>query len=435
MASPVARGAATSIPPPNAGPNAASPTNGLGGGSLNGHGDGGAEKDSSSMDILPHDTPTPSLNILPDPSSAPTPSSPGILPPSSTTVVSFNNTDAFGPDLTNRVFDTSTRAKTFLWTYDASHTNLVNISWYGANITGKPFNVSQATVIASAEFDGSTSPEFMKQKMKEEKKNITPLANKDLPVSDSNAVLNLTAPKVIPWYEKEMVVKISWTGQDEEQGFSQSGVFTVARRDDRSFSVEDFTRNVTKAEQDRQGFESITSQGTPGSSGSSSKSSGGGLSTGAIVGIAVACAVVGIALLAGLVWFLLRRRRRRSVGEGYKATRQTTNSFTAKEARPSVAESPIIVSPFSDDGEARGFSNSNIAIALPQRSSTPRAVPAINDEGSRDRPDSAASGNRSRGGIAHLVEEGMTEADILRLEEEERHLDVEIERAARRGSS
>lgn len=262
----------------------------------------------------------------------------------------------------------------------------------------------------------------------------------NLPVSDFNAVLNLTAPKVIPWYEKEMVVKISWTTQDEEQGFSQSGVFTVARSDDRSFSAADFTRNVTKAEQDRQGFESITSQGsqsTPRPSGSSSKSSGGGgLSTGAIVGIAVACSVVGITLLAGLVWFLLRRRRRRSMGEGYKATRQTTNSFTAvKEARPSVAESPIIVSPFSDDGEARGFSHSNIAIALPQRGSTPRAVPAINDEGSRDRPESAASGNRSRGGIAHLVEDGMTEADILRLEEEERHLDAEIERAARRGSS
>lgn len=277
----------------------------------------------------------------------------------------------------------------------------------------------------------------------EEKRGTYPLANNDLnlPVSDSNAVLNLTAPKVIPWYEKEMVVKIEWTGQDEEQGFSQSGVFTVARQDDPSFSADDFTRNVTKAEQDRQGFESITSQGsqsTPGPSGSSSKSSGGGggLSTGAIAGIAVACSVVGIALLAGLVWFLLRRRRRRSVGEGYKATRQTTNSFTGvKEARPSVAESPIIVSPFSDDGEARGFSNSNIAIALPQRGSTPRAVPAINDEGSRDRPDSAASGNRSRGGIAHLVEEGMTEADILRLEEEERHLDAEIERAGRRGSS
>lgn len=423
MASPVSRGAATNIPAPNDVPNAASPTNSLSGGSLNGHGDGGAAKDSSSMDILPHESPTSSFDILPNPSATPTPSNPGILPPTSTTTaVSFDNTAAFGQNLTYRVFYSDSRAKTFSWAYDSSLTNLVNISWYGTNITGKPFNVSQATVIASAEFDGSASPEFMK-------------------LSNSNAVLNLTAPKVIPWYEKEMVVKISWTNQDEEQGFSQSGVFTVASRDDRSFSADDFTRNVTKAEQDRQGFESITSPGsqsTPGPSGSSSKSSGGGgLSTGAIVGIAVACSVVGIALLAGLVWFLLRRRRRRSVGEGYKATRQTTNSFTAKEARPSVAESPVIVSPFSDDGEARGFSNSNIAIALPQHSSTPRAVPAINDEGSgrADRPDSAASGNRSRGGIAHLVEDGMTEADILRLEEEERHLDAEIERAARRGSS
>ncbi|UKZ88187.1 uncharacterized protein TrAFT101_003949 [Trichoderma asperellum] len=246
------------------------------------------------------------------------------------------------------------------------------------------------------------------------------------------------SPHVRNWYEKEMVIKIEWRNQDEEQGFSQSGVFTVAEKSDPTFSAEDFGRNATRAEQDRQGFESITSQGNQSTAAPTDvgrpSGGGGGLSTGAIAGIAVACSVVGIALIAGLVWFLLRRRRR-SVGEGYKATRQTTNSFTAvKEARPSVAESPI-VSPFSDDGEARGFSSSNIAIALPQRSTTTtRAVSAPNGESRTDRTESAASGNRPRG-IAHLVEEGMTEADILRLEEEERHLDAEIERAARRGSS
>lgn len=170
MASPVSRGAATSIPPNNV-PNAATPTDTLSGGSLNGHdnGNGGAEKDSSSrssssiMDILPHEMPTSSFDILPNPSSTPTPSNPGILPPASTTVISFNNTVSFGPNFTDRVFPTEERARTFAWKYDSSHTNLVNISWYGTNITGKPFNVSQATVIASAEFNGSTSPEFMKR--------------------------------------------------------------------------------------------------------------------------------------------------------------------------------------------------------------------------------------------------------------------------------
>ncbi|KAL7927896.1 hypothetical protein ACQKWADRAFT_16759 [Trichoderma austrokoningii] len=409
MASPVARAAATSIPPPNDVPSASSTDTP----SVNGNGGTGAGQDNSnnsSMNILPASpSSSSSFDILPKPS--PTPS---------TSIISFNNTANFGTGLDNRVFYTESRARTLSWTYDSTHTNLFNISWYGTNITGEPFNVSRATVIASAEFDGSTSAEFLK-------------------LNDFNAVLNLTAPAVIPWYEKEMVVKIEWAHGDDEQGFSQSGVFTVARLDDRSFNANDFTRNVTRAEQDKQGFDSITSQGNSGSSGTSPSSSGGGgggLSTGAIAGIAVACAVVGIALLSGLVFFLLRRRRRRSVGEGYKATRQTTNSFSVvKEARPSVAESPIIVSPFSDDGEARGFSNSNIAIALPRRDSMPRAAALGHDEAAADRPDSAASGNRSRGGIAHLVEEGMTEADILRLEEEERHLDVEIERAARRGSS
>ncbi|GFP52329.1 hypothetical protein TASIC1_0001048100 [Trichoderma asperellum] len=418
MASLAPKPAVSSIPPPNDVPNA-SPTDSPNGGSLNGNGDtisgGGAGQDTSS-----------SMNIFPSASPTPAPSNPGLLPPASTTILSFNNTANFGTDITGRVFDSEMQTKLFSWTYDSSNTKLLDIFWYGKNYTGEPFNTSQATVIASAEFDGPTALEFSK---------LTAL----------NAVLNLTAPHVKNWYEKEMVIKIEWRNQDEEQGFSQSGVFTVAKGDDPAFSPEEFGRNATRAEQDRQGFESITSQGNQSSSpaptdvgrpsGSSSSSGGGGLSTGAIAGIAVACSVVGIALIAGLVWFLLRRRRR-SVGEGYKATRQTTNSFTAvKEARPSVAESPI-VSPFSDDGETRGFSRSNIAIALPQRSTTTTraAVPAPNGESRADRPESAASGNRPRG-IAHLVEEGMTEADILRLEEEERHLDAEIERAARRGSS
>ncbi|KAL6908710.1 hypothetical protein GGI43DRAFT_152744 [Trichoderma evansii] len=420
MANPVPRVAAASIPAPNNVPNA-SPTDSPNGGSLNGNGDtiSGAGQDSSSMDILPHETPTSSsFDILPGASPTPSPTNPGILPPLSTSILTFNNTANFGTSITGRVFYTDDRAKTFAWTYNSSNTKVSDIFWFGKESNGESFNASEATVIAFAVLNGPESEVFSK-------------------FNAFDAILNLTAPDVIPWYEKEMVIQIGWSNDYKEEGYTQSGVFTVARRSDHTFSAEDFGRNATRSQQDSQGFEGLT-PGTqitsaPSSITSRPSSSGGvGLSTGAIAGIAVGCSIAGIALLAFLVWFFLRRRRR-SMGEGYKATRQTSNSFAAtKEARPSVAESPI-VSPFSDDGEARGFSNSNIAIALPQRETTRRPVPAPHDEES-DRPESAASGNRPRG-ISHLVEEGMTEADILRLEEEERHLDAEIERAARRGSS
>jgi hypothetical protein len=266
-------------------------------------------------------------------------------------------------------------------------------------------------------------------------------------VNLDHAILNLTAPNVTDWYEKEMVLKIEWVTQNDEAGYSQSGVFTIAPSNDPNFDAVSFANNATASETDKFGAQVITrpanTPDTPPSSGGFSGNIGGGghggLSTGAKVGIAVSCSIVGLALIGALVWFFLRRRRRH-FDEGYKATRQTTSSFIAsKEARPSVAESPI-VSPFSDDGEARGFSTSGVAIAMPVplettatrgRTTEPTST---HGESRADRPDTSASGNRSRN-IAHLVEEGMTEADILQLEEEERHLDAEIERAGRRTSA
>lgn len=171
MASPVvSRVAATSIPSPNDVPNA-SPTDNPNGGSLNGNGgniSGAGQQNiivssSSSIDnSLPHMA-TSSFDNLPGASSTPTPTNLGNLPPASTTILSFNNTANFGTDITGRVFYTDMRSKLFSWTYDSSNTKLLDIFWYGKNNTGEPFNTSQATVIASAEFDGPSSVEFSKR--------------------------------------------------------------------------------------------------------------------------------------------------------------------------------------------------------------------------------------------------------------------------------
>lgn len=272
-------------------------------------------------------------------------------------------------------------------------------------------------------------------------------------VNPSNATLNLidTELSLGDWYMKKMVIKIDWEKtKNNEKGFSQSGVFTVANG---TFDPKAFWGEATGNDQDTQGGEAVTSIGNPlptgrpssgsgngvgGSSGGSSGGGGGGLSTGAIVGIAVSCSVVGILLIGGLAWFLLRRRRGRHFDEGYNAAGQTTNSFIAtKEVQPSVAESPV-VSPFSDDGDIRAIGRHSGSAAMPLPLQTivagrSAAGPASAQDDRADRPDTAASGNMRN--ISHLVEEGMTEADILRLEEEERHLDAEIERATRRTSS
>ncbi|KAM0260302.1 hypothetical protein ACHAQJ_002867 [Trichoderma viride] len=381
-------------------------------GALNGDGGNGGGQASS---FQSEPTSTSSHDpLLPPPSATSS-----VVSPPTPSVITFNNTANFGSNDTGRVFYAESLAKRLTWTYDRDTASLMDIVWYGWDIKNEPFNTSRATVIATTGFHGSRPSEFVS-------------------VNQFNTTLNLTAPKVADWYEKEMVLKIEWVTQDQQKGFSQSGVFTVAQKDAFNFSAEAFGKQATLFPQDKQGTQEFTTNSSPGnpstppgdggSSGGSSNGHHGGLSTGAIAGIAVACSVVGIALIAALVWFFLRRRRRHS-DKGYKATRQTTSSFiAAKEARPSVAESHI-VSPFSDAGEARGFSTSAIAVPLPLETTAPGTsttalAPSTHDDSRTDRPETR--------NIAHLVEEGMTEADILRLEEEERHLDAEIERAARR---
>ncbi|CAI6095812.1 unnamed protein product [Clonostachys chloroleuca] len=156
---------------------------------------------------------------------------------------------------------------------------------------------------------------------------------------------------------------------------------------------------------------SSSNTASDGHSNPSSGGGGGGLSTGAIVGIAIGGAA-GLAIIALVAWFLLRRRKSKSQ---IVDTHGASNAYIAD--KDSTAQSPQ--SPYADD-----------VIHNPRAdSSSLHNAHADNVPGPRDGSGTATPSGLSRN-VAHLVEEGMTADDIARLEEEERQLDDEIERAA-----
>jgi hypothetical protein len=175
--------------------------------------------------------------------------------------------------------------------------------------------------------------------------------------------------------------------------------------------------------------------------GGSDSGGGGGLSTGAIAGIAVG-AVAGLALIGVLIFLFLRRRKSKKRA-GFSDTQQTSDAFISdKTEQAQNADSPR--SPYSDDGNHPGH------LGSPGPTTAAGAVASTHHgsiAGDSPRPkyssyqdtrsiDGTSNGAQTPQGVsrnvAHLVEEGMTQDDIRRLEEEERALDDAIERAGRR---
>lgn len=198
---------------------------------------------------------------------------------------------------------------------------------------------------------------------------------------------------------------------------------------------------------------------TVGSSGGQSThpSSPSGLSTGAVAGIAVAAALIGLALLAALIFCLIRRRRGRN-GHALAAHQKTDNLsaggyhhratpelIAQKDANAGVVgvEQVSPHSPYSDDGAMSGLPRVSMQQHQGGTAARQEEMPLAGSYADNNRP---ASGTREVGGdgeslggsqtgratptaVRHLVEEGMTEDEIRRLEEEERELDQAIEQA------
>lgn len=180
---------------------------------------------------------------------------------------------------------------------------------------------------------------------------------------------------------------------------------------------------------------SSTADSGAGSVGSGNKSHHkGGLSTGATAGIAVGAVIAGLLIIGALVFFLLRRRRqKKDLNSGYKGQQSSNTYMVDKETTGRVTESPT--SPYTDDNQGQHVPLNDIeatreapATHAPYEDAPPRS--SLGSHGERGTGTQTPPGVSTN--VAHLVEEGMTAAEIRRLEEEERQLDDEIERAARR---
>ncbi|ROT39858.1 hypothetical protein SODALDRAFT_323172 [Sodiomyces alkalinus F11] len=181
-------------------------------------------------------------------------------------------------------------------------------------------------------------------------------------------------------------------------------------------------------------------------------SNGSGLSTGAIIGIAVGAGIAGLLLIGALVWFCCRRRRRRrrsgkTLGRPgtYGSDAATSQQAANKETHVNVAESPH--SPYSEDGtfppqQLRSHQSNHTREGVPlvdhvdaaPASRSSNVVAPFSDSNSPTQQSPVGSEPRSGArsvtpNVSHLIEEGMTEEEIRRLEEEERALDDAIQAA------
>ncbi|KAK0389663.1 hypothetical protein NLU13_3238 [Sarocladium strictum] len=263
-----------------------------------------------------------------------------------------------------------------------------------------------------------------------------------------------------------MVLEIGWSSTGTElNGTTTSGIFTVADLAQESENFEqDFSRKVNATSQTREGQEKLstdagedetdnstvdtapTMSGSGGATAlptlstsdtvdSSESRGGGGLSTGAIAGIAVAAAVIFLALVGGLVFWMLRRRRQnRNRGQYNKPTNSTTFVGGDKEVNQ-VTETPH--PSYSNDrhvplSNLAGAGASPATIGPSEGQYAPYRDDDDNGYESPDkRPrttDGAGTPYEVSSSVAHLVEEGMTAEEIRRLEEEERQLDDAIQR-------
>lgn len=298
--------------------------------------------------------------------------------------------------------------------------------------------------------------------------------NLHIPVTNTSAVLNITAfdigsPKDA-WRTQPMRLALIWF-RDQEGGISGSDTFAVAK-DGKNNTVNELEvtaagNNVKTAGQ----YELPHDKGTIGSppvprpvnNGTASAGGRGSddLSTGAIAGIAVGAAIGGLLITGFILWLFFRKRKQTRDRESMLLEEQKARALIDKEEhRSTSAGSPI--SPYADEKPAARRPESMLPpipsatpipapiLKSPTSPIAPPAAPALTHKASQGsvagsfssarqeqpRPLSSASGAAARSSptrevpssVAHLVEDGMTDADIQRLEEEERQLDLEIAR-------
>lgn len=246
---------------------------------------------------------------------------------------------------------------------------------------------------------------------------------------DDQLTLLLNKDILKEYFDQTMEILVDWESQDKKfTGNTRSLYFSVSNKttDD---ALEKKIQSSASSQVSLEATTAATASPSASQTDSASKSGGGGggLSTGAKAGIAVGAVIGGLLIIGALAFFLLRRRRRsKQLGEDYTSQQAYT---VDKETHGRATDSPN--SPYSDENQVQPVALQNISHDHDEQTArgtpTPGAVPRTST-GSRNAP--TPQGMSSN--VAHLVEDGMTAEEIRRLEQEERELDDEIERAARR---
>lgn len=249
-------------------------------------------------------------------------------------------------------------------------------------------------------------------------------------VTDDQLTLLLDEAILKGYFDKTMEILVDWESEDKKfTGSTRSLYFSVSNKSQPDTTLQEKIAASASSEVSLETTTAATATSSASATDSASDSSGGGggLSTGAKAGIAVGAVIGGLLIIGALAFFLLRRRRRsKQLGEDYTSQQAYT---VDKETHGRATDSPN--SPYSDENQVQPVALQNISHDHEEQ--TARGTPTPNNlprtsTGSRNAP--TPQGMSSN--VAHLVEDGMTAEEIRRLEEEERELDDEIERAARR---
>lgn len=247
-------------------------------------------------------------------------------------------------------------------------------------------------------------------------------------VTDDQLTLLLDEALLKAYFDKTMEILVDWESEDKKfTGNTRSLYFSVSNKSQTDTTLQEKIVASASSEVSLETTTAATATSSASATDSASSSSGGGgLSTGAKAGIAVGAVIGGLLIIGALAFFLLRRRRRsKQLGEDYTSQQAYT---VDKETHGRATDSPN--SPYSDENQVQPVALQNISHDHEEQ--TARGTPTPNNlprtsTGSRNATPQGMSSN-----VAHLVEDGMTAEEIRRLEEEERELDDEIERAARR---
>ncbi|KAI1440848.1 hypothetical protein F5Y02DRAFT_422589 [Annulohypoxylon stygium] len=227
----------------------------------------------------------------------------------------------------------------------------------------------------------------------------------------------------------QLVAVASTTGYD-----AAAADITAEQKDSSPAYGEEISQEATSPSSIPSSTDSTAAETSAASTGVSKSSSG--LSPGAIAGIAVGCAVVVIIIVAFIVWFIFFRRR-----SNRDQTRGGSDFGTSSGTRAMVLDKEATGSPqsaYPDDG---GRLRDPDAYASYEGSKAPPGPGAAYATNSTTDLASIGQASTTRANTppyqtryAHLIEEGMTEEEIRRLEEEERQLDEAIEADAGRSS-